>query len=332
MADPDTVSAAPRYALRLAELAELVGATADTTRRGLRDLELIGEKARPRALPPKVVRAFLEQRGWRYGFKVIATVNLRGGIGKTTCAVTTASRAAQYGFRTCVLDLDAQGSASVAFDQVPEADDPIFYDVWQKPGEMLAPSLRRIAEHLYILPSSLENGLLDVSLLNPAAQKNAVRGVCAELESQGFDLAVVDCPPSLGAAVISTVCAADLIVIPVWSDSFSFKGIDLTLQEIASICDAFGLGQPAIELLYSRHDRREKLATQALEQLETTYAEHYSGAVIGTSTSFSKALSRRETIFASGRTTPAKTAYDHFIRSILGLDALADRQEELHAS
>ncbi len=310
---------APKYTLTVDELGQLTGEARDALLANLRaqGLKRPGPKTR---LPSAAVRRYLaEQRGVDYSFRVVAAANLRGGIGKTTCCVTLASRAKQYGFKTCLLDLDAQGSASLAFDKMPEEDEPVFYDVWQKPGEMVMGSLKKVEDDLYLLPSSLENGLLDVSLINPAAQKNAVRGVCQELERGGFDLVVIDCPPSLGAAVISTICATDVLVIPLWSDAFSFKGVDLTLEEIESICDTFNLEPPTARLLFSRHDKREKLSARAIERLTTEYQELFVPSVIGTSTELSRALARKETIFASPRSSPVKTAYDQFARIILGL-------------
>ncbi len=308
-----------KYSLNLEELSQLTGEARDTLKPSLRALGL--DHLGPRSpVPSAVVRELLAQRGVDYAFRVIAAANLRGGIGKTTCTITLASRAKQYGFKTCILDLDAQGSASLAFDMMPGDDEPIFYDVWQKPDETVMPSLKKIEDDLYILPSSLENGLLDVSLINPAAQKNAVRGVCTELKKNGFDLVVIDCPPSLGAAVISTICATHTLVIPQWSDTFSFKGTDLTLEEIDSICETFNLEPPAIKLLYARNDKREKLSARAIDRLTTDYKDYFVPSVINTSTEFSKALARKETIFASARSSPAKTAYDEFIRAILELD------------
>lgn len=308
-----------RYALTVGELSRLTGEPLETIQEELRAVGL--ERVTHNSLaPPAAVHELFAQRGIDYSFRVLAIVNLRGGIGKTTAATTIASRAAQYGFRTCILDLDAQASASLAFDKVPDEDEPIFYDVWQKPAEMVLPSLKKIDDFLHILPSALENGLLDVSLLNPASQKNAVRGVCGELENQGFDLVVIDCPPSLGAAVISTICAAQILVVPLWSDTFSFKGLDLTRQEVASICETFNCEAPVIRLLYSRHDRREKLSAIALERLRSEYSDEFLPTVIPTSTELSKALAKRETIFASRRSSPARVAYDELVRTLLGLE------------
>lgn len=313
------VSMGSKYALTVAELCGLTGQSLEAAGKELEALGL--ERATPnRQVAPAVIRELFAGRGVDYSFRVLGCANLRGGIGKTTAATTIASRAAQYGFRTCVVDLDAQASASLVFDQVAAGDEPIFYDVWQKPGEMVLPSLKKIGDSLHLLPSALENSLLDVSLLNPAAQKKAVRGVCDELERQGFDLVIVDCPPSLGAAVISTICAVDILVIPLWSDAFSFKGLDLTLQEVKSICDVFNRELPAVKLLYSRHDRREKLAAMALERLRTEYKADFLPTVIPTSTELTKALARRETIFASRRSSRARAAYDEVVRTLLGLD------------
>ncbi len=310
----------PKYTLTLDELGRLTGETRDALKQGMRAQGL--KRPGPKSLvPPAAVRAHLAERGVDYSFRVVAAANLRGGIGKTTCCGTLASRAKQYGFKTCLLDLDAQGSASLAFDNLPEEDEPVFYDVWQKPEDMVMGSLRKVEDDLYLLPSSLENGLLDVSLINPAAQKNAVRGVCQELEKNGFDLVVIDCPPSLGAAVISTICATDILVIPLWSDTFSFKGMDLTLEEIESICETFNLKPPTVRLLFSRNDKREKLSARAIEKLTTEHQELFVPPPIGTSTEISRALARRETIFASPRSSPVKAAYDRFTRTILGLDS-----------
>ncbi|MCG8610713.1 MAG: ParA family protein [Pseudomonadales bacterium] len=273
------------------------------------------------AVPTDVMRAYLSRLGFGYDSKVIAFMNLKGGIGKTTSCISMATRALQYGYKTCILDLDSQASASLAFDQTPEDDDPIFCDVWQKPHEMLMGSLRRIENQFYILPSSLENGLLDSMLVNPAAQKTAVKGVCNTLRLNEFDLVMIDCPPSLGTAVISTVCAADTIVVPICSDAFSMKGLALTLNEIASICETFNLPKPDIRILYTKYDRRIKLTHDIASTLEDRYPDYMMPNPIRTSSEFSNALQRKQTVFASAKKSSAKADYDACTRDILHLNS-----------
>jgi chromosome partitioning protein len=309
-----------KYVMTTAEFAELTGEPETEVIKRFDHKKLLDLNRKKVGIPSEVLREDLAKRGFHYSFKVVAHINMRGGIGKTTSTITVASRAFQYGFRTCILDLDPQGSSSMAFGTLPEEGAPIFYDIWQNPSATLMPSLKAIEDNLYILPSSLENGLLDLSLINPSAQKKAVHGVCAELKTNGFDLVMIDCPPSLGTAVISTICAADIIVIPVCSDPFSFKGLELTLNEITSICETFHLERPAIRILCTKFDRRERISIDALEKLSNLYGDYFVPTVIRTSTEFSKAIARRETVFASLRRNSARDDYDMYVRHLLELN------------
>lgn len=278
--------------------------------------ELVRLNAATNGVTPEGVRRFLTERGVSYQFRVIVHTTMRGGIGKTTSTISTAVRAAQYGFKTCVLDLDPQGSSSLALEAVPDEDDPIFYDIWQRPDELLADALVTLSSHLSILPSSLENALLDASLLNPGSQKKAVRGVCDQLRLLGFDTVIVDCPPSLGIAVISAICAAQTIVVPVGSDAFSLKGLDLTLGEITSICDTFGLPHPSIRIIYTRYDQRETVSRNALARIRERHAD-LPLTVIRTSSEFSKVLAAGETVFTRYAKNSARDDYDRHVSELL---------------
>jgi chromosome partitioning protein len=305
--------------LTIGELSELTGRPPIQIHRALSGNDPADGSALARKIPPRFVREFLNRKGIDYSFRVLAHMNLRGGVGKTVSTISLAMRASQFGFHTAVLDLDPQGSSSLAFDRIPEDEDPIFYDIWQNASEMTKGSLKEIQEGLYILPSSLDNSLLDSVLVNPSLQKNTVKKVCDELERIGFDLVVIDCPPSLTGAVVSTVCAADVIVIPVSSDAFSFKGLQLTLNEISSICRTFGIREPSVKILYTRYDRREKISEDALLRLQRNYPDYLIPSVIRTSSDFSKTLEKRETVFSTSRKGKAREDYDRYTRYVLGL-------------
>lgn len=308
---------APRYLLSTDEFVAVAGEKALAKVNPEDFISLPGNK---KGLPPSVVRRTLEKQGTDYSFRVVAHINLRGGVGKTTCTVTAATRAAQYGFKTCVMDLDMQASASLSFGVVVDEDEPVFCDVWQKPAEMLHTALHKVDEGLYLLPSSLENGLADSMLAtSPSNQKKAARAVCDQLNAEKFDLVFIDCPPSLGVMVVSAICAADIIVIPVWSDACSYRGLKLALQEISSIRDAFGLPAPEIQILFSRYDARESLSAETIRKLKEEFPEYLCKEFIRTSTQFAKTLERSETVFASHRKSTAREDYDSYVRSLLNI-------------
>lgn len=268
-------------------------------------------------VPPYKVRALCLARNLSYEPKTIAFINLKGGVGKTVSAANTATRAAQYGYNVCMVDMDMQASLTLLFGATPGDEDPIFYDVWQDPERMTMAGVTKLQDHIGILPSSLENGLLDSSLSKPASQKNAVKGVCQVLKNNGFDLVVIDCSPSLGTAVISSICAADTVVIPLGNDSFSLKGLKLTLQETDSICGTFGLPVPEIKVLFTGFDKRQKMTHAIYRAVADEYGENLAPTVIRTSSEYSKAIRRGETVFASSRKSPAKEDYDAFVKHLL---------------
>jgi chromosome partitioning protein len=311
-----------KYLLTTQELSTLTASTSAELKKSLPRGHLVELPGHRLAVPSRFVREYLADIGVNYSFRVIVFANMKGGVGKTTSAVSVATRAVQYGFKTCILDMDSQGSASFFFDMMPKDDDPIFCDIWQNPENLAMGAIKEIDENLYLLPSSLDNGLLDMNLINPASQKNAVSNVCQSLKNNDFDLVIIDCPPSLGTAVISSVCAADSIVIPVCSDAFSIKGLQLVLMETESICSTFNLAMPQIEILYTQFDKRTGLSAEAFSSLKSQYEKLLFARPIRTSTEYSKALEKNETIFASQRKSNCKEDYDHFVRHLLQLDGL----------
>jgi chromosome partitioning protein len=314
------MSDSPRYVISTNELAGVLDQAKDKFSKVFDKNLLIKLPGGKRGIPPQMLRAYLSEKGVDYSFRVIAYINLKGGTGKTTSTISTATRAAQYGFKTCILDMDSQANASLAFDRMPDEDDPIFFDIWQNPTNMVMGSLQRIDDHLYILPSSLENSMLDINLINPGSQKGAVRGVCDVIGDNGFDLAVIDCPPSLGTAVISTICAADILVVPVCSDPFSIKGLEFTLREVDSICDTFRLEKPKIYILLTKFDKRLAISANAFNRMSDSYPESLIPFPIRTSSEYSKMIEKKQTVFAWTGKSRAKNDYDRYVRYLLEMD------------
>lgn len=163
------------------------------------------------------------------------------------------------------------------------------------------------------------------------AQREAVKGVCDKLFELGFDAVFIDCPPSLGAAVISSVAASDNIVIPIGTDRFSLRGLELSLQEIRCIRRAFGLGEPNVQVLFTKYDRRESASKESYDRVRGQYAEQLFPTPVPTSTQFSKAFSRGETIFDSGGRMACKQAYDAFLLQLLRCAAAVTESQQTSA-
>lgn len=278
-----------------------------------------------------VVRQIFAALGVQVRFHALAFVNLKGGVGKTTSALAVGTRAAQLGLRTCIVDMDAQASATLALGvDFEEEDFPVFYDVWQKPEQLLEAALVEIDDGLVCLPSSLQNSMLDVSLANPVAQKGAVAGVVDALRKWGHDLVVFDCPPSLGAAVISTICGVDRVVVPAACDGFSMRGIKLTCTETAAIRRTFGLPEQEIMILPTMLDHRKRLTDELQARLKAEYGARVLEPGIGTSSVMARELENRRTLFARGvHRCAVHDQYDQLVENLLELGMPCWKKESL---
>lgn len=108
-------------------------------------------------------------------------------------------------------------------------------------------------------------------------------------------------------------------MVPAGNDAFSLRGIELTREEVAAIRETFGLPPVIVRLLSTMVDGRETLSARYVEALAQRYGDLLLPGFIRRSTEFSKALERRQTIFASPRKSDVKADYDRVTRALLGL-------------
>ena len=175
--------------------------------------------------------------------KVIALANQKGGVAKTTTTYNLATAKAIEGYKVLMIDLDAQGSLTIAagiepgeerlegystvdlFNRKKDPADSVF-EVRTMPIE---------EEKLYIVPS-------DPNLANVENYVNAldekvyfIKDACDVFEQYGFDYIFLDCPPNLGIIVTNALVAADEVIIPVKTDYLSYRGVELIKDSIERV-------------------------------------------------------------------------------------------------
>jgi chromosome partitioning protein len=193
--------------------------------------------------------------------RVIALWTVKGGVGKTTAAVNLAHCAAGRGLRTLLWDLDPQGSASFSLRVRSRLKGGARALV--RKGAGLEPLLRLTDyPNLELLPADFSNRNLDLEL---EARKQPRRRLAAKLEplAARFDLALLDCPPSVSLVSEAVVYAADALLVPVVPSTLSLRSLDQvrTLAERRS-------DLPVLPFL-SMVDRRRRLHREMSERFAT---------------------------------------------------------------
>ena len=218
--------------------------------------------------------------------KTIAFTNQKGGVGKTTSAVTVAAVAAERGARVLVVDLDSQGSATELFlgadPPSPGLSDALSGEArWadvvragREPGA-LGPSSGQID----VLPATEGLTLFEESIAETGdlwAVGTLISGV---RKADRYDLCVVDCPPAIGRLSLNAVAGADLIVAPVTLSSLSMRGVVRLRRMVDAVEGALG-EVPRVLYLPCAVDARYSETAEFLGVLHEAFGEYPEGDVL----------------------------------------------------
>jgi cellulose biosynthesis protein BcsQ len=193
--------------------------------------------------------------------RVIATYNIKGGVGKTTAAVNLAYLASRDGLRTLLWDLDPQAAATYMFRVRPRV---------KGGGKALIRGTRSLDEaikgtdfdHLDILPGDFTYRNMDL-LLDGA--KNRVRRLSRLVGplAADYDLVILDCPPSVSLVSENVLHAAGLILVPLIPATLSLR----TLDQLTEFVAGFDGPRPDVLAFFSMVDRRKRLHREIAERL-----------------------------------------------------------------
>jgi chromosome partitioning protein len=162
---------------------------------------------------------------------VLAVVNQKGGIGKTTTAVALAAAVIDSGRRALLIDMDAQASASAAvgFDFIEHEDDPNLYTAMSRarsrnPLNLLGTLYDSNLGPVSLIPADIKLAELETQLIQVVRREYILSDLLSGLRTQ-FDAIILDCPPSLGWLTLNALTAADDVLIPCVPDYLSARGL-----------------------------------------------------------------------------------------------------------
>ena len=251
--------------------------------------------------------------------KCFSWQNLKGGVGKTNLSYSIAVRLTLYGLKVAVIDLDQQGNFTQACN-IDTENKPIMFDVLQN-NLKLNDCMVKVIDGLYVLPSRIENALLDnLFAINGLSVDREFKKRIDPLKND-YDVIFIDCPPSLGNAVCSAALSANHIIIPTDPEKFSLLGLKITSSEINNnIANRYDIKIP-IKIILNKFDARTNLSHQVLTNLlsNTEFQDKLFKSFVRISQDFPNSIAKGETIFDSLKSSTAKEDIDLLTREIIDL-------------
>lgn len=273
----------------------------------------LNKKIKSPWLVPEDVRTTLLAAGYKYPQKVISVQMLKGGVAKTTSVLNMGLRAAMYGARVLFIDLDQQANLSFALG-VEDESLPVWVDIVEK-KKSIEECVRFIEPHVDLIPSSLNNSVMDRVLMN--SNRNWAQAVKVPLEKirHRYDLILIDTAPALSATNTAVTIASDEVILPVNPDKFAMLGLEKNLLELADIKVDFDL-QFDRKILFTKFDGRENTSHELLQKCIDSFADELMSGYIRTSSEVKNSVRSGKSLFAGK--SPVKADYDLVTREVLG--------------
>ena len=219
---------------------------------------------------------------------VWAIANQKGGVGKTTTAVTLGGLASKSGLRTLLIDMDPHGSLTSYFGLDPDQINQSVYTLFQHKGQAVSPLIHQTNfDRLSLLPASTALATLDRQLSSQDGMGLVIKRALSALDGS-FDHVLIDCPPMLGVLMVNALAACDQLIIPVQTDFLALKGLERMLRTLTMITRARKAVIPHT-IVATMFDRRTRAATQGLALLHDRYSKELWNGQIPVDTLFREA-------------------------------------------
>lgn len=224
--------------------------------------------------------------------RIWAVANQKGGVGKTTTAVSLGGWLAREGLPVLLVDLDPHGSMTAYFGRDPESLEPSVYTLFQRAaaGQSLGPAdivLSTGYDHLDLMGASTALATLERQLGAHAGMGLVVAKALAQLEGR-YRYVLVDCPPMLGVLMVNALAACEHLIVPVQTEFLALKGLERMLHSLSMIERSRKKPVPRT-IVATLFDRRTRASIDALRELRATYADSLWPAVIPVDTRFREA-------------------------------------------
>jgi chromosome partitioning protein len=268
--------------------------------------------------------------------KTWASINQKGGVGKTTSVVSLAGHLANTGQRILLIDLDPHGSLTSYMGYNPDEIDSGVYSLFGNPTTSPAEIARMLLptkiKNTYLFAASTALATLDRQIgSNQGAGKGLVVARAIQAVADKFAYGLIDCPPMLGILMINALAASDQILIPAQTDYLSLKGLERMMHTLDMVEKSLHKKTPYM-IIPTMYDQRTKASVDALQKMKETYRFNVWGSVIPIDTRFRDASKVGLPLPTMAPYSRGSLSYKKLLDFLLGIQERHDEEKRQYSA
>ena len=202
--------------------------------------------------------------------KIIAIINQKGGVGKSTTAINLSAALGELGKQVLIVDLDPQGNASSGLGVEKNLVKRCSYDLLINDTPVEEAIIPDICTGVDIVPATLNLAGAEVELVNEMARENRLKDSLGRLRGR-YDYIFIDCPPSLGLLTVNALVAADKLLIPIQCEFYALEGVTKLLDSMKRVKSRLNPTLDIFGIVMTMYDGRTILAKQVAEEVRSYF-------------------------------------------------------------